>query len=185
MPPSEGEDSICSQEGPSEPSFSWLSKRLTDSSLIKLDNPEPFKYDSNACLNLDFVPEDWRGVREILLSQLAPGIEFEYDSEALTNHIKKRFSNYPWVKVKKVRQIYYRGRPAIMVRFVDEPSTIFSHFNFKKTPGSLRALFGEDLQVSRCTQNLMRGQPKNWIAVMFRRLPRTMTKEALQALLKK
>jgi hypothetical protein len=119
------------------------------------------------------------------LSQLTPGIEFEHDTETITNQIKKRFSSYPWVKIKKVRQIYFKGRPAVMVRFMDEPSAIFSHYNFKKNLGGLKSFFGEDMQVSRCTQNLMRGQPKNWVAVMFRRLPRTMSKEGLLALLKK
>jgi hypothetical protein len=44
LPPSEGEDSLMSQEAPFQPSFSWLSKRLTDSSLLKLDQVEAIKY---------------------------------------------------------------------------------------------------------------------------------------------
>ena len=63
LPPSEGEDSVCSQDGPFEPSFNWLAKRLTDTSLLKLDQPEPFKYNGNNDNYLDYVPEDWKGVR--------------------------------------------------------------------------------------------------------------------------
>jgi hypothetical protein len=41
------------------------------------------------------------------------------------------------------------------------------------------------MQVHRCTQNQLRTTLKNWVAVMFRRLPKTMTRDALAALLKK
>lgn len=96
-----------------------------------------------------------------------------------------RFDNYPWVKIKKVKHLYYKGRPALLVRFADERSSIFAYFNFKRNPITLKDFLGSEVQVQRCVENHVRTPPPNWIAVVFRRLPKSITKEQLAATLKK
>lgn len=44
-------------------------------------------------------------------------------------HIKNRFEKYPWIKIKKTREIYYKGKPSILLKFSDETSASFAYFN--------------------------------------------------------
>lgn len=33
--------------------------------------------------------------------------------------LKARFDKFPWIKIKKVREMYYKGKPSILIRFAD------------------------------------------------------------------
>jgi hypothetical protein len=39
-------------------------------------------------------------------------VEFE-------EHMKSRFEKFPWIKIKKIREIYFKGKPSIILKFVD------------------------------------------------------------------
>lgn len=34
-------------------------------------------------------------------------------------HLKNRFEKYPWIKIRKSREVYYKGKPSIILRFSD------------------------------------------------------------------
>ena len=43
--------------------------------------------------------------------------------------MKNRFEKFPWIKVKKTKELYYKGKPSILLKFADETSASFAHFN--------------------------------------------------------
>jgi hypothetical protein len=62
-PPSEGEESITSEDNSFDPTFTWLSRRLVDSSLLKVDAIEARKYQGKLISNVDQVPEEWKNIK--------------------------------------------------------------------------------------------------------------------------
>lgn len=44
-------------------------------------------------------------------------------------HMKNRFEKFPWIKIKKTKELYFKGKPSILLKFVDEISSSFAYFN--------------------------------------------------------
>ena len=39
------------------------------------------------------------------------------------------FTKFPWVKIKKVKFIYYKGKSSVIMRFTDANSSLFAYYN--------------------------------------------------------
>ena len=33
--------------------------------------------------------------------------------------LKGRFDKFPWIKIKRIREVYYKGKPSILIRLAD------------------------------------------------------------------
>jgi hypothetical protein len=69
-------------------------------------------------------------------------------------HVKSRFEKYPWIKFKRAREIYYKGKPSILMRFGDEGSASFAYFNLSSP--SQREVIGQSCEVLRVTENKLK-----------------------------
>jgi len=80
--------------------------------------------------------------------------------------------------------VYYKGKPSLILKFGDENSAIFAYFNFSTKIN--REEFGPNCEVFRVTQNKLKnmGKSNKWIALIFRKLPCSMTKEQFMNIFK-
>lgn len=85
-----------------------------------------------------------------------------------------RFEKFPWIKVKKIREIYYKGKPSILLRFGDEISSSFTYFNLSTT--TQKDIIGQNCEVFRVTDNRLREKLTSEVTLVFRKLPMNMTK---------
>lgn len=37
--------------------------------------------------------------------------------ESVEAHLKGRFEKYPWIKLKRVKELFYKGKPSILLRY--------------------------------------------------------------------
>jgi hypothetical protein len=128
------------------------------------------------------VNPEWKGVTELLLFNVDRRIHMKAEMAEFEDHLKVRFEKYPWIKIRRVRELYYRGRPSILLRFADESAASFTYFNLSSA--SQREVIGQGCEVLRVTENRLKEKASQEVTLVFRRLPVSMTKEGLLALLK-
>lgn len=172
---SDGEDSITEEES-FEPSFRWLASSLVDSTLLETDKVEPRKVERGR------IAAEWKGVHELLLFNVDCRIHVKAEMRKFEEALKVRFEKYPWIKVKRLREIYYRGRPSVILRFHDDNSTPFAHFNLVTLPQ--KDPLGPACEVYRITQNRLKDKCAE-ATLVFRKLPLNMTKEMFLGLFKR
>lgn len=56
--------------------------------------------------------------------------------------------------MKKVREIYYKGKPSILLRFSDEISSSFAYFNL--STATQKDFMGHSCEVLRVTDNRLK-----------------------------
>ncbi len=76
-----------------------------------------------------------------------------------------------------MKEVYYKGKQAIILKFGDPNSAAFVYFHYA-TFRSNRDDFGPECQIFRVQKDETKdySKQKNWIIVLFRHLPLTMTK---------
>jgi hypothetical protein len=77
-----------------------------------------------------------------MIRNLKKRFEIDNEIEIINSYIKAKFEIFPWVKLKRAKFIYYKGKSAIIFKYVDEGSAIFAHYYFKTNINSLRDYFG-------------------------------------------
>ena len=63
--------------------------------------------------------------------------------------LKSLFEKFPWIKVKKIREVFYKGKPSISLKFADEISSSFVYFNLSTT--TQKDFIGSNFEVFRVT----------------------------------
>ena len=148
LPPvSEGEDSIT-EDDDFEPTFKWLSNTIIDSNFLLTDKIEPKKVEKRK------VPPEWKGIFELVIHNIERKIHLKTEMLAFEEALKNRFEKFPWIKFKKVKEMYYRGKPSILLRFHDEADTSFVYFNLSTI--LQKDLLGQGCEILRVTENKLR-----------------------------
>jgi len=68
--------------------------------------------------------------------------------------MKNRFEKFPWIKIKKTREIYFKGKPSILLKFVDEISSSFAYFNLATS--NQKDVIGQNCEVLRVVENRLK-----------------------------
>jgi hypothetical protein len=177
LPPvSEGEDSIT-EDNTFEPSFKWISNAIIDSSYLITDKIEPKKVERGK------VSPEWKGILELLLCNVDRNIYYKREMLEFEETMKSRFEKFPWIKLKKIREVYYKGKPSILLRFGDDLSSEFVYFNL--STATQKDLLGQQCEVFRVTENKLKEKLATEVALVFRKLPANTTKESFLAIFKK
>lgn len=66
------------------------------------------------------------------------------DVRAIWKFIDASFSKFPWVKVKKIREIYYKGKPSVIMRFADDYGCSFAYFNLCRQENNRKETLGQN-----------------------------------------
>jgi hypothetical protein len=66
---------------------------------------------------------------ELLLFNVDCKIYLKSEVQQLEEGLKLRFEKFPWIRLRRVKEIYYKGRPSIILRFQDETAASFAYFN--------------------------------------------------------
>jgi hypothetical protein len=97
--------------------------------------------------------------------------------------VQDNFSKFPWVKVKRIKPVFYKAKPSLLLKFADEYSCFFSYVNFVN-PERRKEALGSRFEVYRVVANRINNkQEQKWVAVLFRKLPLAETKESFLDLL--
>jgi hypothetical protein len=177
LPPvSEGEDSITEEEG-FEPTFKWIANTIIDSSFLETNKIEPKKVERGR------VAPEWKGVVELLLFNVDRKIHIKSEVQLLEDGLKLRFEKFPWIKLKRVKEVYYKGRPSIILRFQDETAASFAYFNLATS--QQKEAIGNACEIYRITENKLREKLTSDVCLVFRKLPLSMTKESFLGIFKK
>jgi hypothetical protein len=65
------------------------------------------------------VNPEWKGVVELMLYNIDRRIYLKAEMAEFEDHIKNRFEKYPWIRIRRIREIYYKGKASILLRFSD------------------------------------------------------------------
>lgn len=69
---------------------------------------------------------------------------------AIDDYFKNNIERYKDVRIKKIRYLYYKGKPSILLTFYTDYATSFAYFNFS-TERHSRETFGVNSEVFRVT----------------------------------
>ena len=86
---------------------------------------------------------------ELLIHNISIPIHKKSEVKSLEKYLNNNFSKYPWAKIKRMREIYYKGKPAILLKFFDEKGCSFAYYNFWKGEKERKSYMGMQSEVSR------------------------------------
>jgi len=66
---------------------------------------------------------------------------------------QKKFMQYPFVKLHRIKLLFYKGQLCALMRLADEVSAKFVHFNISTSLNYYRKELGEDLEITRVIEN--------------------------------
>ena len=120
------------------------------------------------------IPEDWRGVKELLIFNVRNEIHLEKNIDELENIVEEIFKKLFWVRIKKLKFVYYKGKPSIVIKFLETHGAIFAHYSLTESFSLKRKLLlGQNSEVFRISSNRTKVKEKDgWIAIIFRKLPK-------------
>lgn len=76
------------------------------------------------------------------------------------------------MRIKRIRELYYKGKASVLVRFSDEKSCSFAYYNLFKNENNRKEVLGSHSEVYRVVENRLRNtQEHSWMAVLVRKLP--------------
>lgn len=65
-----------------------------------------------------------------MIINTSKSIHLKEDIKDIEKIIKNRFERFTWLKFKRLKEVYYRGKPSFILKFGDENSAAFAYYNF-------------------------------------------------------
>ena len=118
--------------------------------MLTLDQLEPKKTEKGK------VPPEWIGVSEVLIHNINKKIYYKDEVRSISKYLSASFEKYPWVKVKRIREVYYKGKPSVIIRFSDDYGCSFAYFNLCRLENNRKENLGDNSEVYRVIDNKLK-----------------------------
>lgn len=91
--------------------------------MLEIDQPEPKKADKLK------TPPEWEKKYEILVFDISKKIHVKEETRSIDNYFRENIERFSGVRIRKIKFIYYKGKPSIILNFSSEYGSSFAYYN--------------------------------------------------------